>query len=270
MTGSASQFVGDVPGIYDRNLGPNIFQDYAADIAARAAALKPSNVLELAAGTGIVSRRLRDLLPAEAKLTVTDLNAPMLEVARGKFRPGENVEFGTADAMSLPFANGQFDLIVCQFGVMFFPDKQASFREALRVLRPGSAYLFNTWGTWAENPFARIAHEAVAEMFPDDPPGFYRVPFSYADAAAATADLKAAGFANVTHDDAPRSKQVSDLGAFAHGLVRGNPLIDEISKRPGADPARLIATIETRMRAAWGNEPAIMALKANFFLARRT
>lgn len=269
MSTAASQFVGDIPVFYDRNLGPNIFEGYAADIARRAVALSPANVLELAAGTGIVSRKLRDALPAAVKLTITDLNAPMLDVARGKFRAGENVDFSTADAMSLPFPDGAFDLIVCQFGVMFFPDKVASFREALRVLRPGGAYLFNTWGTWTENPFAQITHRLVEETFPDNPPGFYRVPFSYADGPAGIADLKAAGFSSATHEAVPLTRNVTDLNAFAQGLVRGNPMIDEINKRPGADAAKLAATLESRLRAAWGAEPATMPLNANIFLARR-
>src|SRR6187402_861036 len=185
MGSEASQFVGDIPGNYDRGLGPVIFEDYAADMARRAAALKPLRVLELAAGTGIVSRKLRDALSPDAQLVVTDLNAPMLDVARAKFRPGERVEFATANAMELGFPDGMFDLVVCQFGVMFFPDKVASFREARRVLRAGGTYLFNVWGRISENPFAAVAQEVSASFFPDNPPGFYRVPFSYADSTIA-------------------------------------------------------------------------------------
>lgn len=269
MAGAPSQFVGDIPRIYDTCLGPNIFEGYADDIAQRAALTRASNVLELAAGTGIVSRRLRSALTPDAKLTITDLNAPMLDVARAKFESGENVAFATADAMKLDFADGQFDLIVCQFGVMFFPDKQASFREALRVLRPGGRYLFNTWGTHAENPFAGIAQAVVSETFPTDTPGFYRVPFSYADASAASADLGAAGFVDVEHAAVALQRHVKDLSAFARGLVYGNPLIDELKSRQGARPDDIVREIERRMRDAWGPEPAIMPLKANVFSARR-
>jgi SAM-dependent methyltransferase len=135
MNDSANQFIGSIPENYDNGLGPNIFVDYADDLARRAGA-GASDVLELAAGTGIVSRRLRDALAPGARLTVTDLNPPMLEVAQAKFHNGEAVEFTQANAMELPFGNAQFDLVVCQFGVMFFPDKTASYREAARVLRP--------------------------------------------------------------------------------------------------------------------------------------
>ena len=128
MKDDATGFVGNTPRGYDHDMGPMIFVDYAVDIAGRVAACSPVRVLETAAGTGIVTRRLRDRLPASVSLTATDLNPPMLEIARVKFRPGEDVEFKPADAMELPFADGSFDAVVCQFGVMFYPDKDRSYR----------------------------------------------------------------------------------------------------------------------------------------------
>jgi ubiquinone/menaquinone biosynthesis C-methylase UbiE len=123
MSDRAADFTGSIPAFYDHGLGPVFFADFADDIARRAAATAPRRVLEIAAGTGIVTRRLRDMLPPEAHLAATDLNPPMLEVARGKFHPDEMVEFQPADAMALPFPDSSFDVVVCQFGVMFFPDK---------------------------------------------------------------------------------------------------------------------------------------------------
>src|SRR5689334_3592746 len=137
MAGESSGYVGNIPQHYDQNLGPLLFTDYAADLARRVATLNPCRVLETAAGTGILTRALRDALPAKAGLTATDLNTPMLEIAATKFRPGESVEIRTADATALPFADASFDAIACQFGVMFFPDKDKSYREAFRVLAPG-------------------------------------------------------------------------------------------------------------------------------------
>src|ERR1700722_4323897 len=145
MSDDAARFVGDIPRHYDQAMGPIIFADYADDIARRAVACGPSRVLETAAGTGIVTRRLRDLLPADVHLTATDLNPPMLEIARAKFRPGERVELQPADATALPFPDGGFDTVVCQFGVMFFPDKNKAYREVHRVLKPGGHYLFSIW-----------------------------------------------------------------------------------------------------------------------------
>jgi SAM-dependent methyltransferase len=265
MPGQASEFVGDIPAHYDAELGPNIFEGYAADMAARAKAFAPTRTLELAAGTGIVSRKLRDALTGE--LVVTDLNAPMLDVARGKFRADEEVRFEVANAMALPFPDAAFDLVVCQFGVMFFPDKTASYREALRVLKPGGRYLLSAWGTHAQNPFAGIAHETVSGFFPDNPPGFYRVPFSYADATVAIGDLKDAGFTHVTHESVPRQRQVVDLDAFARGLVYGNPLRDEI-KQCGGDADELVEALAARFRSAWGAAQT-MPLLATIYCAAR-
>jgi ubiquinone/menaquinone biosynthesis C-methylase UbiE len=156
-----------------------IFADYAADIARRTAACGPARVLETAAGTGIVTRQLRNLLPTNVKLVATDLNPPMLEVARSKLRPSERVEFQVADATALPFPDGSFDAVVCQFGVMLFLEKDKSYREVHRVLAPGGRYRFNVWDSPRHNPFGRIAHDVVGSFFPADPPQFYSVPFSY-------------------------------------------------------------------------------------------
>ncbi|HVY85646.1 MAG TPA: class I SAM-dependent methyltransferase [Caulobacterales bacterium] len=263
MPDASSQFVGDIPHHYDTGLGPNIFVDYAVDTARRAAAFRPARVLELAAGTGIVSRKLRDALPEASTLTVTDLNAPMLDVARTKFAESEKVAFAVADAMQLDFPAQSFDLIVCQFGVMFFPDRRASFREALRVLTPGGAYLLGAWGTMDENPYARVAYDVGAHFCPDDPPAFYRVPFSCADAAPLIADLKGAGFSAVSHEVLKRKKRVDDISVFARGLVYGNPMIGEIAKR-GLDPEEVVRTIEQRLAATLG-PTQIMPRTAHLF-----
>ena len=140
MSTHDSEFVGSIPEYYDSGLGPRIFFDYADDLAARVAKLKPGSVLELAAGTGIVTRRLRDTLPDHCQILASDLNAPMLEVARQKFNPEESVLFETVDATALRFEDELFDIVTCQFGVMFFPDKEQSYSEVFRVIRPGGHY----------------------------------------------------------------------------------------------------------------------------------
>lgn len=266
---AARAFTGDIPQHYDTGLGPILFADYARDIASRAAALKPSSVLELAAGTGIVSRALRDALPRETSLLVTDLNAPMLEIARAKFQPGEGVELRPADAMALPFQDARFDQIVCQFGVMFFPGKVEAFTEARRVLRPGGALVFSVWGAMENNPFSQMAHETVAEIFPDNPPGFYRVPFSYCDPVRVSADLAAAGFVDIRHDVVGMDKQMSDFAPFARGLVLGNPLVEEIRQRGGISEQAVVERFTLALRQRFGSEPAHMPLEAIVFSARK-
>jgi ubiquinone/menaquinone biosynthesis C-methylase UbiE len=249
-----ASFVGSIPEHYDRGLGPMVFVDYANDIARRTAVFSPRRVLEIAAGTGIATRRLRDLLPAGVRLTATDLNPPMLEIARAKFRPDEQVDFRPADATTLPFPDGSFDAVVCQFGVMFFPDKDKSYREVHRVLAPGGRYLFNVWDAHRHNQFGRIAHEVAGGFFPADPPQFYTVPFSYHQIDPIKEALIDAGFMNIDVSVLRLEKDIPDAVLFAQGLIHGNPLIDQIRTRGGVDPDRVVDAVAQRLRLEFGTD----------------
>jgi len=264
MSNDAS-FIGNIPEHYDRGLGPMVFADYAADIARRAAACSPARVLETAAGTGIVTRQLRDILPPSVHVTATDLNAPMLEVARTKFRSGEEVNFRPADATALPFSDGAFDTVVCQFGVMFFPQKDTSYREVHRVLAPGGRYLFSVWDSHRHNPFGRITHETAARFFPDDPPQFYTVPFSYSQIDPIKESLTNAGFSDINIAVVRLEKEIPDAARFARGLVHGNPLIDQIKARGGVDPERIVDALAQALRQEFGSDPSRMPLQAIVF-----
>jgi len=268
MPASSSGFVGTIPDHYDRGLGPNIFVDYAERLADRCCGETVDTVIELAAGTGILSRKLRDRLPGGTPLLVTDLNAPMLTVARKKFAPGENVEFAVTNAMDLPYDDAAFDLLVCQFGVMFFPDKPASFREAARVLKPGGRYVFNVWSAMAENPFSEVAHEVGAAFFPDNPPGFYKVPFHYGDPDKVRTDLLAGGWTDVAHETIRLDKHIADPKAFATALVFGNPLVDEIRDRGRVDPSEVAAEMASAIDKAFGPKGFIMPLSSTTFVCR--
>src|SRR5215470_12461565 len=194
-----ASFAGTLAEFYDRYLVPLNFAPYAEIVADRAKALLPRRVLETAAGTGVVTEALARILPSDVTITATDLKEPMIEC--GKLRPGmERVNWQQADAMKLPFLDDAFDLIVCQFGVMFFPDKRASFKESFRVLAPGGTYLFVLWDDYANmsNSPVWIATLAVGDMLGRDPrtllnPGYY-------DEPTIRADLAAAGFHDVRID----------------------------------------------------------------------
>jgi ubiquinone/menaquinone biosynthesis C-methylase UbiE len=186
--------------------------------------------LELAAGTGIVTRRLRDLLPRDARLIATDLNPPMLEVARGKFGADEAVEFEPADATALPFPDASFDAIICQFGVMFFPDKDKSYREAHRVLVSAGQYLFSVWDSHRHNPIGRLIIEIVTEFFPHDPPQFYQVPFGYHRIDPIKDSLEAAGFTDLRiavlslKQDSPRCRDLCPSARARQSTSRSNTI----------------------------------------------
>lgn len=269
MSNDAAGFVGSIPQHYDQGLGPMIFVDYAADIARRVAAHNPARVLETAAGTGIVTRKLRDALPAHAKLMATDLNPPMLEIARAKFRSGEQVEFQPADAVALPFADASFNAVVCQFGIMFYPDKPKSCSEAYRVLTPGGRYVFSVWDSHRYNPFGRIAHEVAGSFFPTDPPQFYNVPFSCHQIDPIKELLIAAGFDDLSIAVVRLQKVIPDIASFARALVYGNPLIDQIRSRGGVDPELIVDTILKTLCREFGADPGRMPLQATVFSATR-
>jgi ubiquinone/menaquinone biosynthesis C-methylase UbiE len=260
----AAKFVGTIPENYDQGLGPHIFEGYADDLVQRVAELRPEKTLELAAGTGIVTRKLKDALGEDGDLVATDLNEPMLKVARAKFENTDGVSFEQADAMNLPYPDSAFDVVACQFGVMFFPDIPGSYREAKRVLRSGGSYVFNVWGSWAANPFAQIAHETVAEFFPEHPPGFYKVPFGYHDTAEIQNALQGAGFDRVSIDEVNLTSSISSPEAFARGLVFGNPLFQEVTDR-GGDPDEVCAAVSDAIDRHLGAQMPLQAFVISAF-----
>jgi SAM-dependent methyltransferase len=130
MTKVDTVFAGSIPAIYDNYLGPLIFEPYAQDLANRLSALHPERVLETAAGTGIVTRALLRSLSGGAGIVATDLNQPMLDHA-AKQVSSSRLSWQKADAQALPFPDATFDAVVCQFGVMFFPDKQKAYLQRL-------------------------------------------------------------------------------------------------------------------------------------------
>jgi SAM-dependent methyltransferase len=268
MDDNSAKFVGSIPELYERGMGPVIFADFALDMAQRVKALNPKMVVETAAGTGILTRALRDALPGRTKIIATDLNPPMLEIARRKFARGEPVNLQPADAVTLPFDDECCDLLVCQFGVMFFPDKQASFNTAYRVLEDGGHYLFSVWDSHAFNPFGEITHRVAGTFFPDDPPQFYAVPFSYCAIDPIKAGLMAAGFSSVEISVVRIEKVVADPALFARGMVFGNPLYDQILAR-GGDPELVLAAILEELEERLGREPMVTPLQEIVFSARK-
>jgi SAM-dependent methyltransferase len=230
-------FAGSIPKVYDAYLVPLIFEPYAADLASRLASRSPARVLEIAAGTGVLTRKLASALPQSASIVATDLNQPMLDLASavGTQRP---VEWRQADAMQLPFGDGAFDAVVCQFGVMFFPDKAKAFSEARRVLGPGGVFIFNVWDRIEENEFADTVTSALASLFPGDPPRFMaRIPHGYCDRSTLERDLEKGGFtASPRFDTVAARSRASSPRIPAIAYCQGTPLRNEIEAR---DASRL-------------------------------
>ena len=259
----------DLPGHYDADLGPVIFHPFAIDIARRAATDSPPRVLETACGTGIVTRALLDALPPGTPLTATDLNSELLANARRKCRPDEAVSLQLADATALPFPDGSFDTLVCQFGVMFYPDKDKGYREALRVLASGGRYLFSVWDAHRYNPWARLSHETASRFFASAPPRFTVAPYAYHAIDPIKESLLSAGFDNIEIDVLAFHQTVPDIGMFARGMVFGSPLVDEIRHQTGGDPSRIHEALSSAMQQEFGHSPCIVPMQAIVFTACR-
>jgi ubiquinone/menaquinone biosynthesis C-methylase UbiE len=231
MSESDKVFAGSVPENYDRYLVPLIFESFAQDTAQRVAALSPNAILETAAGTGVVARALTPRLSPDASYVVTDLNQPMLDYAARQV-VDNRISWRKADAQALPFEDAAFDLVCCQFGVMFFPDRQLGYREAKRVLKPGGCFLFNVWDRIEENVFANDVTNALAEVFPHDPPRFLaRTPHGYHDTALIRSELENAGFSNVVIETRAEQSRASSPRHPAVAYCQGTPLRNEIEAR---------------------------------------
>ena len=260
-------FTGSVPAIYDRFLGPLLFDAYAADMAERAAELSPQSILETAAGTGIVSKALADRLP-EAKITVTDLNPAMLEIAKTRASGGQ-LRFEAIDATSLPYRDGDFDVVVTQFGVMFFPDRVAAYREARRVLAPGGSFLFNAWCSLDDNPVSQAVHEAVGALFPENPPRFMeRTPYGHGSADEIERDLTAAGFEDLSIERVEFPCRAPSAEYPARGFVMGSPLRMEIEERAPGTLEDVAQTAERAVAERFGSGPIDSTMAAMVVSAR--
>ncbi len=248
-------FEGSIPENYDRYLGPALFEPFANDMAARLQRERPRNVLELACGTGILTSRLRDSLAPAVELVATDLNPAMFAFAQGKFSAKQNIKWQQADVVALPFPDGSFDAVVCQFGLMFVPDKQTAMRECYRVLSPRGVFLFNVWDSIERNPIGRIAYQTIASFFDRDPPNFYELPFGFYEADRIRGLLQRAGFKAIEASLVTLPCRSSSAADLAIGLVRGNPVSTAIEER-GVDVDKVIRAVSQKIAEHCGSAPA--------------
>ena len=269
MSAGDKIFAGSIPENYDRYMVPLIFESYARDMAVRAAALSPKAVLETAAGSGVVTRALAPKLSPDARYVVTDLNQPMLDYAATRQKHDDRITWRQADAQALPFEDAAFDLVCCQFGAMFFPDRPSAYREARRVLKPGGCFLFNAWDRIEENVFADDVTNALAVLFPNDPPRFLaRTPHGYHDTALIRSDLAKAGFTDVVIETRAAQSRAASPRHPALAYCQGTPLRNEIEAR-GSD--RLEAATEqaaTAIASRHGSGEVSAKIQAHVILAR--
>lgn len=269
MATNDAAYTGSIPAVYDRYLGPILFEPYAADLARRFGFLVAGSLLETAAGTGIVTQALAARLPSSVEIVASDLNQAMIDFARAK--PGlSRVSFRQADATALPFADASFDAVVCQYGAMFFPDRVLGYREARRVLKAGGRFVFTVWDSLAANPVSAAIDESMAALFPADPPRFLaRGPHGYHDVAAIQADLSRAGFIDVKSETLALPCCSPSAHEPARGFCQGSPLRAEIeARRPGGLDA-VTEAAAAAIAVRFGTRPISTTMQAHIFTALR-
>jgi len=263
-------FAGSIPRIYEAYLVPMIFEPYARDLTQRLRSVPATRVLEIAAGTGVVTRSLAEALAPDVRIVASDLNAAMLDHANtiGTARP---VQWQQADAMALPFDDASFDAVVCQFGVMFFPDRSRGYAEVLRVLAPGGTFVFNAWDRLEDNDFGACVTAAAESVFPDDPPRFLaRVPHGYCDTTRIRDDLAAGGFANRADIESVELRSVAKSPRFpALGFCHGTPLRSEIEARDASRLGDVVDAAADTIARRFGAEAVDGLMRANVVTLRK-
>jgi len=246
-------------------MGPTLFEPYARELADR---MRPyaRSVVEIAAGTGRLTRHLLSRLPADAKLVATDLNEPMLVEAATRIGPDPRLSFQVADAQALPFSDGTVDMVVCQFGLMFVPDKQLAVREMMRVLAPGGLLLVTVWDDVANNPASKLLQDLAFEATPNDPPLFMRMPFSMPDPHELERLAKAVRFKGIRVDTVQLVGEAESAAFLAHGFLRGNPLWHQLTER-GVDVGALEAKLTKTLADRFGDKPCRTPMSAHVLTA---
>lgn len=268
MSDSDKVFSGSIAELYDTYLVPLIFEDYAIDLAERVASRSPHAVLETAAGSGVVTRALAQRLAPAARYVVTDLNQPMLDRAASRQGADDRITWRQADALDLPFEDAAFDAVICQFGVMFFPDRVAGYAEARRVLKPGGQFIFNAWDHIGVNEFADVVSETAASIFPDDPPLFLaRTPHGYHDVAKIEADLASAGFSDISIATLSKTSKAPSPRHPAVAYCEGTPLRNEIEARNASLLKHITERAAKAIERRYGSGPVAAKIQAHVVTA---
>jgi ubiquinone/menaquinone biosynthesis C-methylase UbiE len=252
MVGTMANFGGSIPEYYDSIMGPAQFEAYGAELAARLPANPGGDVLEIATGTGRVTRHLRERLDSGVKLVASDLSLAMLEVARKRLGAARNIEFHEADACKLPFKDAGFAAVVCAFGVMFVPDKPAAFREARRVLRKGGTWYFNVWDGLENNPHGRSTAEIMEALDPALKGG--AMPYLFNDRGVIERLLVGERFEKPRFEVVRIACTCPSARDFATGQIRGTPR-GQLLQQKGIDVDAIIDQAAAALAKVGGSAP---------------
>ena len=248
-------FTGSIPENYERYFVPLIFAEYAEMLVDQVERREGINILETACGTGVVTRNIANRMEAGSHTVATDFNEPMLEEAAKALGPSDAVNFQQADAMQLPFEDEAFDAVVCQFGVMFFPDRKTAYREAARVLKAGGKFHFNVWDSLEHNHFAQTVHQAGLDMYPNDPPKFFELPYGYYDLRLIVTELQQSGFSDIDISVRPLTTTADSARYLAKAYCAGSPFANEVAVRSTLSLDEAIDKVEAALLAEYGDGP---------------
>lgn len=234
-------YSGTIPEYYDQYLDSLLLKPYAIKMAGEIEKLGPESILELSAGTGILTEALIDQMPVTTKMLVTDINPEMMDLAKSKLWSYQNISWQLADAMNLPYSDNTFDAVLSQFGVMFYQNRHQVYRKIKEILKPGGTFIFNTWGSIHDNSIIELTERVLKRVFPFDTPNFLHIPFGYHRYEQIIPDLSIAGFSTFTINTVKQTGYATSAVEAATGLLQGTPLCTEIIER---DPERLHLVIE--------------------------
>jgi len=267
MDNSVTAFIGTIPEYYDRYFGPIIFEDYAVDLVRRVTVPTAGTVLEIAAGTGIVTHHLRNTLPENVKIIATDLNESMLDYAQTKFNNQQNIEFQPADATELSFRSASIDTVISQFSLMFFQDKQIAIEEIARILKPGGEFIFNIWDSFEHNHLLQSVNQALIGVYPDNPPSFFDIPYGYYKIDKIKDLLDLAGFGGIEISILPGVSQSKTARQVALATILGTPASIQIAERGEIEVDRVVDIVEEAISAKYGPTSVAAKMQAIVFKA---
>ena len=262
-----NEFVGTIPENYERYFVPMISKDYAEMLADTLDVADGAHVLVTTCGTGVVTRNIARKLDGKSRLTATDFNERMLSQAKLSVGDIASVDYRQADATDLPFDEDSFDAVMCQFGIMFFPDAQKALEEAARVLKPGGKFHFSIWDTLENNGFANFIHNAIGELYPDDPPMFLKLPYGWRDIGSITTDLQESGFTDIDIAVRPLTTRAQTARHVALGYGMGGPLANDVTKRGTLTLEYVIDALEAAIAKEYGTGPCQAPMQAIQFSA---
>lgn len=268
MADEYTSFTGSVPEKYDKYLGPFLFEHFAAVLADKLIQYKPSKILDIACGTGIVTKKIAEILP-EARVIGLDLNPDMIEYGKKTIGGKFPIEWKVSDAENLPFDNETLDAVTCQFGIMFFPDKVRVINEVMRVLKPNGIFIFNTWDSLQKNDIMKIADEVMGRIFSDNPPDFYKIPFSFYDTKEIHELLSQLCFKDINIEYVTCKAEYESAESLMVGIVEGTPVIGQINERDPLMVPVIRSEMEIEVKTKFGDSPVRANLSAIMCTCRK-